>query len=128
REYRGIFQEWRATEEKREELASAGRLSEEERQFYRNEIEKIDPCQVSEDSIAELERAFNRISRGQESMENARALAEGLVGDDGVFYKIGAMQRLAAELEEADPSTAGLRERLQALTVEVEDLGREFEG
>lgn len=126
--YRDLFSQWRATLAKREELASAGRLSEEEIQFYRNQIEKIDQCEVSEESIEELERVFNRVSRGQEAMESAQSLADGLTGDDGVFYKFGVLQRLATELEEADPATGSLRERLQALTVEIEDLGRECEG
>lgn len=126
-EYRLLFEEWGRVGEKREEIASAGKLSEEEVQFYRNQIEKIDQCEVSEESIGELERSFNRLSRGQELTQSAQNLAEGLNGDDGVYLKLGALQRLARELEEIDPSTGMLRERLVALTIEAEDLGQEFQ-
>lgn len=126
-EYRLLFEEWGRVGEKREEIASAGKLSEEEVQFYRNQIEKIDQCEVSEESIGELERSFNRLSRGQELTQSAQNLAESLNGDDGVYLKLGALQRLARELEEIDPSTGMLRERLVALTIEAEDLGQEFQ-
>jgi DNA repair protein RecN (Recombination protein N) len=74
-----------------------------------------------------LERSFRRLSRGQESVEAAQALAHGLIGDDGVFSKLGMLQRLAQELEEVDPGSGSLRERLVTLTVEAQDLGQEFE-
>lgn len=126
-EYRSLFQEWTGLLARRDELAGAGRLSEEEMQFYRSQIEKIDQCEVSEESIQELERMFQRVSRGQELIQASQALARGLVGDDGVFYRLGSLQRVAQELEEIDASTSPFRERLVALAVEAEDLGQELE-
>lgn len=121
------FQEWKALQEKREELAGAGRLSEEEMEFFRSQIGKIDQCEVSEESIEELERAFTRLSRSQELTEAAQGLANGLTGDEGVFFKLGELQRLGRDLKEIDPSTGPLLERLVSLSVEAEDLGQEMD-
>lgn len=121
------YYEWKTLWERREELAGEGQLSEEEIEFFRNQVSKIDQCEVSEESIEELERSFNRLSRGQELMEAARALADGLTGDEGVFFKLGEMQRLGRNLEEIDPSSAPLLARLVSLSVEAEDLGQELD-
>lgn len=121
------YYEWKTLRERREELAGEGQLSEEEIEFFRNQVSKIDQCEVSEESIEELERSFHRLSRGQELMEAARALADGLTGDEGVFFKLGEMQRLGRNLEEIDPSSAPLLARLVSLSVEAEDLGQELD-
>lgn len=125
--YGASFESWKNLLERRERLAGAGRLSDEEIQFYRNQIGKIDQCEVSEEGIEELERSFNRLSRSQELTEAAQSLADGLTGEDGVFLKLGGLQRIARDLEEIDPSTGSIRERLVALSVEAEDLGQEME-
>jgi DNA repair protein RecN (Recombination protein N) len=121
------YDEWKTLRERREELAGEGQLSEEEIEFFRNQVSKIDQCEVSEESIEELERSFNRLSRGQELIEVARALADGLTGDDGVFFKLGEMQRVGRNLEEIDPTSAPLLARLVSLSVEAEDLGQELD-
>ncbi len=126
-EYRERFGAWRETLAKREELATAGRLSPEETAFYQNQIDRIDECGVSEESIRELETRFHLVNGAKEAVEAARALAEGLNGDNGVFAKLGSLQRTAGELAEADPAAEPLRERLTSLAIEAEDLGREFE-
>ncbi len=126
--YVARYSRWKELLAERERLATAGRLSEDEIEFYRGQIAKIDACGVSEESIEELDRAFNRVSQSQELLENARALAEGLIGDGGVFEKLGALQRLAKEIGEMDPASAAVAERLTALAVEAEDLGRDVEG
>lgn len=125
--YQARFSAWKNLLENREKLATAGRLSDDEIQFYRSQIDKIDQCEVSEAGIEDLERSFNRVSRSQELVETAQTLAEGLTGEEGVFLKLGGLQRLARDLEEIDPATAPLRERLVALAVETEDLAQDLE-
>ena len=125
--YRTDFKAWKKLLNDRDELANAGRLSADEIEFYRGQIEKIDECQVSEEGIEELERSFTRVTQSQELVETARMLADGLIGESGVFSQLGNLQRLANDLEAIDPSSGDVRERLVALVVEAEDLGHDLE-
>jgi DNA repair ATPase RecN len=67
------------------------------------------------------------MSRAQELLNAARAVADGLSGDDGLLGRIAPLVREGRELEQLDPSSKALVDRLAALSFEVEDLGREFE-
>lgn len=125
-DFRALFESWKALLEKRDEIERAGRLSPEEIEFYRGQIEKIDRCEVSEEGIAELEQKFRRLSRAQEAIEAANAIADVLMGEDGVFLRLGALQRRATDLEHVEPKAAQFRERLVSLAIEAEDLGGEF--
>jgi DNA repair protein RecN (Recombination protein N) len=54
-------------------------------------------------------------------------VAEGLSGDDGVLGRLAPLVREGRALEQLDPASKALADRLAALSVEIEDLGREFE-
>ena len=124
--YRKGYQAWRSCLAEIDRLSSEERLDPDQIDFLRQQIRKIDALDLSEESMAELERDFQRMTRAQDILEGANALAEGLAGDEGLLEPIAALVRRAVDLVEADPTAAPLMERLQSISIEVEDLAREF--
>jgi DNA repair protein RecN (Recombination protein N) len=124
--YREHYRAWKEARAEISRLASEERLAPDQIDFLRDQIGRIDSLELSEESIAELERDFQRITRSQDILEFANGLAEGLTGDEGLLEPLAALIRQAGELAEADPSTEALVERLNSISIEAEDLGREF--
>ncbi|MBX3749413.1 MAG: DNA repair protein RecN [Opitutaceae bacterium] len=124
--YRANYRAWRDRQAEREKLASETRLSPDQVEFLRNQLTKIDALELTAEAIAELERDFQRLSRAQELTELTDALATGLTGEDGVQGRVGALLREARALENLDPASKALSERLASAAVELNDLGAEF--
>lgn len=126
-EYRERYRAWRNALQEREKLLAETALSPDEIDFLRQQLARIDVCEVSEEAIATLENDFLKISKGQELMALARQVSEGLVGDGGVMEQLAQLQRPGRDLQETDPSSEAMVSRLRSLAIESEDLGREFE-
>ena len=75
------FEEWRKALREIETLETGERLDSDELDFVRKQIKKIDAVDVSEDTIEELERDYNRISSAQELVSLASACSEGMIGE-----------------------------------------------
>ncbi len=120
------YQAWRDGLREAEELSRAGRMSPDEIDFTRLQIERIDRLDPSPDSLAALERDFNRLNKGQELATFATQLEEGLAGEEGVAAKFPALVRAARELAALDPAAAPLAQRLENAVVELQELGGDF--
>jgi DNA repair protein RecN (Recombination protein N) len=120
------YREWKQTGAEIDRLSGEERLAPDQINFLRDQIKWIDSLEISEESIADLERDFQRMTRSQDILDYANGLAEGLAGDEGLLGPLAALIRQAGELTEADPSAAGMVNRLNSISIEVEDLGREF--
>ncbi len=120
------YQAWRDGLREAEELSGAGRLSPDEVDFTRLQIERIEKLDPSPESLAALERDFNRLSKGQELAALANQLESGLTGDDEAAAKFPVLVRAARELAALDPAAAPLAQRLEAAVVELQDLGSDF--
>jgi DNA repair protein RecN (Recombination protein N) len=127
-EYRAAFDAWRAKVRGIEELRSAERLAPEQMEFLRAELEKINRLKLSEESVQDLERDFQRSQRSQELVASVSQVVGGLAGDKGVAGRLVPVVRAARHLAEIDPGTAGLSERVVALSVEATELARDFQG
>ena len=98
----------------------------------RGQLAEFELLDLSPEAIDALERDFQRMSRAQELLELAQALAAGLTGDEGPAGPAGIQGRLAALLREAsrladiDPASRELAGRLGSAAVEINDLGAEF--
>ncbi|MEM9227106.1 MAG: DNA repair protein RecN [Verrucomicrobiota bacterium] len=125
-EYQSIYTGWRACLQEAEELRQAERLSEDEQDFLRQQLARIDAVEVSEAGVSELERDFQRLDKARELSELAAQLSEGLGGDNGVVNSLGALQRAAQELTQIDTESAPLAERLDAVIIELQDLVAEY--
>lgn len=125
--YGAAYRQWRELCAEAERIAHETKLSPDQIDYLRGEVESIDGLELSEESVEALERDFQRMNSAQELLNAARAVSEGLSGDDGLLGKLAPLVREGRDLEQLDPSSKALVDRLAALSFEVEDLGREFE-
>ena len=125
--YSGLYSAWRELQAKVVKLAAEKQLSPEQIEYMRGEVESLDGLELSEENMEALERDFQRVNRAQELINAARAVAEGLSGDEGLLGRLAPLVREGRGLEQLDPASKPLVDRLAALAVEAEDIGREFE-
>ncbi|MBK8859142.1 MAG: DNA repair protein RecN [Opitutaceae bacterium] len=125
--YTAQYRGWRDLQSEREKLANETRLAPDQVEFLRNQLARIEALDLSAEATAELERDFQRMSRAQELIELSGTLAAGLTGEEGVQGRLGALLREARTLENLDPASRALSERLASAVVELNDLGAEFE-
>ena len=125
--YTAQYRDWRDLQSEREKLANETRLAPDQVEFLRNQLARIEALDLSAEATAELERDFQRMSRAQELIELSGNLAAGLTGEEGVQGRLGALLREARTLENLDPASRTLSERLASAAVELNDLGAEFE-
>jgi DNA repair protein RecN (Recombination protein N) len=119
------YDEWRSALREIETLETGERLDQDELDFVRKQIKKIDVVDVSEDSIEELERDYTRMSRAQELVGLASACSEAMVGEQSVNDLLGGALLRLEELVELDEGSQPLLERARSLQIELQDLGEE---
>ena len=125
-DYRNAYDAWRDLLKHADELRHADRLDEDEQAFIRQQIARIDRVEASEESIAQLERDFQRLDKARELAELSGQLSDGLTADDGAVSRLGQLQRAAMELSQIDAEAAELAARLDSAIIELQDLGGEF--
>ena len=123
--YAGIFQEWQAILAEIETLKTSQRLDDDEIDFFRKQIRRMDEMEVSEASIETLERDFSRMSQSQELVGLALECSQGLSGEDGVSPRLEAVVQRMESLAEVDTDSEKLVERARSLLIEFQDLGDE---
>src|SRR5580658_6136136 len=111
-EYGAHYREWCRLQAESERLASEARLSPDELAFMESQLAKLDRLDLSDESIATLERDFQRMSRAQEIAALASSLENGLSGDDGATAQVAALVREARRLEAIDPASKPLADRM----------------
>ena len=120
------FEEWRKALREIETLETGERLDVDELDFVRKQIKKIDAVDVSEDTIEELERDYNRISSAQELVSLASACSEGIIGEQSANDLLGGVLLRLEEMVELDEGSQSLLERARSLQIELQDLGEEL--
>lgn len=120
------FEEWRKALREIETLETGERLDPDELDFVRKQIKKIDAVDVSEDTIEELERDYNRISSAQELVSLASASSEGMIGEQSANDLLGVVLLRLEEMVELDEGSQSLLERARSLQIELQDLGEEL--
>jgi DNA repair protein RecN (Recombination protein N) len=124
--FAGHYQVWRDGLREADELSRAGRMSPDEIEFTRLQIARLDQLDPSPESIALLERDFNRADKAQELAALASQLEGGLAGEEGLGAKFPPLVRAARELAALDPAAAPFAQRLEAAIVELQELGGDF--
>jgi len=107
------------------EAATAERLSEDEEAFLRAQLEKLDSLDLSEEAIAKLERDHARSSRAQELAALLGQLESGL-GSDGLGEVLPKLLKAGDDVARIDEEAAALRDRLNSLAAEAEDIRADF--
>ena len=112
---------WRGIHGRIDALRGAERLSEDEAAFVRSQLEKFAALDLSDEAVAELERAHAVASRAEELL-GLLAQAEGALGGQGLGPALPKALRALAEAARIDPSLDDSRARLESLAAEAEDL------
>ena len=125
--YQTKYRAWRERLAERERIANETKLAPDQIRFLENQLAKLDALELTEEAIETLERDFQRQNRAQELIELAATLANGLTGEEGATTRVAALVREARQLELLDASSKALADRLASASVELADLGTEFE-
>jgi DNA repair protein RecN (Recombination protein N) len=125
-EYRRAYRAWRAAVAERQRLADESEMGADQLDFLRQQLERFQGTDLADEAIEALERDFHRMSRSQELIEIASALAAGLAGDEGLQCRLAPILREARRLAEIDPASGALAERVAAAAVELADLAAEY--
>lgn len=124
--YHAAYRAWRELIAERDRLANETRLAPDQIAFVEAQLAKLDALELTDEAIADLERDFSRLSRAQELTQLCGGLENGLAGDDGVTTRLGALLREAHQLEQLDPASRPIAERLHAASIELNDLAEEL--
>ncbi len=124
--YRGDYARWRDALAERARLAHETKLSPEQIDFLQGQLARLDSLTLTDEAIGALERDFARMNQAQELIELTAALSGGLVGEEGVQATLASLLREARHLENIDPASKPLADRLASVAVEINDLGTEF--
>jgi len=124
--YQAAYRGWRTLVDERERIAQETKLSPDQIEFLQTQLVRIEAMELTDEAIETLERDFGRMNRAQELIELASALAAGLGDEDGVQARVGALLREARHLEQLDPASKPLADRLASAAVELNDLAAEF--
>jgi len=108
-----------------EAAAGAEKLSEDEEAFLRSQLEKLGSLDLSDDAIAKLERDHARASRAQELAALLGQLDAGL-GSDGLGEVLPKLLKASDDVARIDEEALALRDRLNALAAEAEDIRADF--
>ncbi len=120
--YQGQYRKWVDLQSELKRISGETRLSPAQLDFLQNQLALLDTLELTDDAIATLERDFLRMTQAQALIELSGRLAEGLSGDDGAQSKLSAVLREAKHLEELDPGSAEMVQRLTSVSHELNDL------
>jgi DNA repair protein RecN (Recombination protein N) len=125
--YQKHYRAWRDLIDERTRVTTETRLTPEQIAFLETQLAALDALDLTPEAIDTLERDYQRMTRAQELIELASALANGLTGEDGATARVAALVREARHLENLDPDSKPLADRLAAASIELADLAAEFE-
>lgn len=125
--YKAAYEKWRETLGEIDRLRNTTQLSQDQIDFLNLQIRRIDSLELSEESVAQLETDFNRVSSSQDLLELSGELAAGLTGDDGALSLMGQLTRSANSASNMDPSLGELASRFEHVILEIQELGAEYE-
>jgi DNA repair protein RecN (Recombination protein N) len=121
------YRVWRDLLAERERIARETKLSPDQIKFLENQLARLDALDLTDEAIEKLERDFQRMNKAQELITLSSALSNGLTGEDGATGRVAGLVREARQLENLDPDSKALADRLSAASIELADLGAEFE-
>lgn len=125
-DYQACYRAWRELAAEHARIATETKLTPDQIDFLQGQLAKFDTLELTDDAIEALERDFQRMSRAQELIGLAETLSMGLTSEEGVEARLAELLREARQLENIDPASKPLVERLASAAVELNDLGAEF--
>ena len=107
-----------------EEMSSAEKLSEDEINFLKSQIEKLDSLDLTDEAIQKLEREHARSSRAQELSQLLGQMDSAL--GEGMAQDLPKILKVAQAIARIDADAVSLAERLQGLAAEADDIRADF--
>jgi len=107
-----------------EEMSSAEKLSEDEINFLKSQIEKLDSLDLTDEAIQKLEREHARSSRAQELSQLLGQIDNAL--GEGMAQDLPKILKVAQAIARIDADAIALAERLQGLAAEADDIRADF--
>jgi len=92
--YQTEYDGWKEVLSEIERVSNETRLDQDQLDFIRQQIVKIDSIDLDAEAMETLERDFNRMDKSQELAGLAGSLSSGLSGDEGVLNSIAPLVRL----------------------------------
>ncbi len=126
RDYQTVYAELCALDKKMEALRTSERLSVDEQDYLRKQIEMIDAVQPETSVIEALEAAFNRATHQQELIELSATIEDSITGEDGVLKRMFTLRQHAESLARILPEGRELAQRINSLLIELEDIAGEY--
>ena len=123
--FNASYSEWCDALREITELETGDRLDEDELDFVRKQIQKIDAAEVSKETIEMLERDYICMSSAQELVALASACSEGLIGEQSINSMLGSLLLRMEELAQLDVGSEPRLDRLRSLQIELQDLGED---
>lgn len=119
------FREWKNALAEIEEIRSQEKMSPDEIAFAQAQLETMNRIDLSDESIAELESDFAKVSHAQE-LESLLGGIDSALGDEGLAGTFPQILRLAGEIAEIIPNAEPLAQRARSLAIEAEDLRSDY--
>lgn len=108
-----------------DEAANAEKLSEDEAAFLRTQLDKLQSLELTDEAVTKLERDHARASRAQELSALLGQLDAGL-GAEGLGEILPKLLKSADDVTRIDDEALGLRDRLNALAAEADDIRADY--
>lgn len=125
--YRMAYDDWKRTLSEIERLRNTTKLTRDQIEFLKQQIDRIDALELSPESVEQLEIDFNRVASSQDLIGLSIELGSGLTGDNGVVASLSSLMSAAKEAAEMDTSLGELAGRLEGVILEIQELGAEYE-
>lgn len=107
-------------------LKNSKKLSPDEIEYLKSQIEAIDAVNPTDEAVAELERASKVAEMASEIVEKSNAVYGLLEGENGASEQLAQANRLASDLDGAGDDAAALSQRLANAAVELSDIAEEY--
>lgn len=127
RNYREDFEARERLLKERDQLSQTALISPEETTFLRQQAELIRSVDPTDQRIEDLETKYRRISNGKATLELCSRLTNKIIDDQGLADLAGRLVADSRELEHLEPTTSELRNRVEGVSVELDDIAREYQ-
>ena len=124
-DYQAVYFRQKTLIADRERLSNAQKLSPDELAFLQSQLMAFDALDLTPEGIETLERQAKQIASQQAILETSALADELLSGDNGIMALLNKLRKPAETLANID-RRFDFHERLDALTVEVEDIAQEY--
>jgi DNA repair protein RecN (Recombination protein N) len=125
--YSGRFTEWRELQHRLSALREEEGRSRGEQDFLRFQLEELEGAALVPDEQEAIAVELAKAENAEELTLAFTALGAGVTGEHGLDNMMASLRRSSNKAAHFDPDLQGLLERMEAVRIEVKDIGEEAE-